>query len=263
MTVVAVDIGGSSTRITRFDDSHGMNVRRVSVGNRADLINEVRRIAQRPAAVGIAIAGFVEQEQGRVRLSRAAPSLVGDLGQALCEELECPVAVMNDGEAHVLAAAQMPGVTHGAMGISLGTSVGIGLTDRQGGVMRPCSGRNWDLGEWRLATRATQSEAWWALGSHGLSELERSLGCQRGREQYGYRLGNFLGQVCAVFQPQTVVLSGGITREHWPEFAATMRAEFKQALPNWLEVPTILPSQFAEPGLVGAGITALRLLKST
>ncbi|MDQ1734139.1 MAG: hypothetical protein QOH56_390 [Pseudonocardiales bacterium] len=251
MAVVVLDIGGSSSRLAVVRPGQQLQSATVKVTDRASLVRAVRDATSPLDGVAISLAAFVDSEHGYVRMSRAAPELVGELEADLTRSLGCPVVVLNDGEAHAYAASAMPDVEHGTLAISLGTSVGFGLTDRHGCPMIPCSGENWDLGEWKLDTRASSPEAWWALGSSGLKELEQTMGSDRGRAHYGYRLGSFIERLSAVFQPRTVVLSGGIARNHWDAFKANLRGELEQ-LPKHFTRPRVMVSPYPEAALIGA-----------
>lgn len=251
MSVVVLDIGGSSSRMAVVRSERPLQSTTIKVTDRGTLVRTIRGATSSLDGVAVSLAGFVDSERGHVRLSRAAPELVGDLGSDLAKDLGCPVVVLNDGDAHAYAASVTPGVEHGALAISLGTSVGFGLTDRHGSPMSPCSGENWDVGEWRLDTRASSREAWWSLGSSGLAELEQTMGTGRAYPHYGYRLGSFVERLSAVFQPRTVVLSGGIASNHWDAFKANMRGELEQ-LPRHFSRPKVMLSPYPQAALIGA-----------
>jgi predicted NBD/HSP70 family sugar kinase len=66
------------------------------------------------------------------------------------------------------------------------------------------------------------------------------------RPNFGYRLGAFLSNLAGIFQPKTIVLSGGITELYWDEFKSSLRSEFSQSKPDWLEEPQIRSSPYGK-----------------
>ena len=80
-------------------------------------------------------------------------------------------------------------------------------------IVRTLADINFDIGELSLSSKASNSHVWWALGSNGLGELQTNLGLSDGVKHYGYRLGSFLLNICIIFRPKSVVISGGITEK--------------------------------------------------
>lgn len=248
---VVVDSGGSSTRLAAVKSRRlSTPVSVQSLQSLDDLVDQIARVSTRPSGIAVSIAAFVERSTGFVRLSRHAPWSQGPLADRLAETFSCAVDVMNDGEAHALAMLGDPDVKLGAISVSLGTAVGIGIMGAGGRVLRPLSGENWDLGELRLHTRASRKELWWALGSEGLAELQRNLGVADGTAQYGYRLGSALRELTVIFQPATIMLSGGIAFRLWSDMRSTIADEL-HALPSHARSPRVLLSPHREAALVG------------
>lgn len=152
------------------------------------------------------------------------------------------VSVPNDGEAHL--AAHIDLYPHPQVCLFLDTSIGFGLTDDAGRIVRPRRVSNFDVGELALVSRASDNKAWWAVGSGGLRELQDQQGRDAGTAHYGYRLGAFLCNLCSLFQPRTIVLSGGIPESHWDTFSGPLLEEFAAAGPRWLEWPRIERSPY-------------------
>lgn len=251
MTSVVVDIGGSGVRVATVDKGKLSTPIRQSVESVDDLVLAIKNRVASPSAVGVSLAGFVDSKNGHVRLSRSAPWSEGRFKAELSDQLGCPVEVMNDGEAHALAINDMRGVELGAISLSLGTSLGMGVLDPEGRVIRPCSGENWDIGDVQLTgTSAADPSVWWALGSHGLADLEKKSGTSAAQSQFGYRLGSYIVQLCSVFQPRTVVLSGGIAHSAWQEMKAPISSELER-VPAHFPTPDVRLSPFKESALVG------------
>jgi hypothetical protein len=117
--------------------------------------------------------------------------------------------------------------------------------------------QNLDLGGFRLHTSASPGQVWDALGNAAYHELVRSLGERDGVSQYGARLGAFLGQLSNVFQPSTIVVSGGLTEAHWVFMQRAVLEELGASCPNWLEKPVVKRSPHgALAALVGAARVA-------
>jgi hypothetical protein len=144
---------------------------------------------------------------------------------------------------------------HPALCFSFGTAVGFAMTNESGEVTRPRAHVNWEIGSVRMATRASQREIWWALGSEGLAELQHNMGEANGTTHYGYRLATLIRDFTILFQPRVVVLAGGIIDRHRDVLMPVLHAELSRNLPEEVEKPHIVPSPFgANSGLVGAAI---------
>lgn len=248
---LVIDVGGGSTRVylggyaNRFEITTFGELR-VAVGL---VQSEIGRGFDR---IAVSMAGYVDSDSGYVHLSRAAPWAEGDFAGKLRDAFGVgEVRVMNDGEAHALATLVTPGVSFGCVAVALGSSLGFGVISAERKVIRPCSGLNWDLGDVSLETRASRTEAWWALGSSGLAELQESKGDRSGATHFGYRLGAFLAQVATVFQPTCIVMSGGIVVRYWDLMKDSAESEFEYRMRE-REVPALIRSPFQEAALGGA-----------
>ncbi len=253
---VVVDVGGSGARFAEVGPNRDLRDRgKRDINSIAEFVDAIRAISPTPKAVAVSTTGFVNSATGVVSSSRAAPWAQGHLAAILSDKLGGgPVYVMNDGEAHALAILATPGVEFGAIAVALGTGLGFGVIGSDRRIVRPCSGENWDLSDVSLKTRAPRSEVWYALGSDGLQELQDSRGSRsEGSRHFGYRLGTFLGQLTVIFQPRSIVLSGGIIREHWDEMASGVDDCMRACLRDDLQ-PKLIRSPFAETALRGAQV---------
>ncbi len=259
----AIDIGGSGFRaalVELGDDSRhraGQVHRLANVQSHRELAQRFRDAVGDVDTLGISSAGFVDADQGVVRLCRAHPWVQGQLKQRIADELRCDVRVMNDGEAHLCGHLNL--AKHPMLCLSIGTSVAFGCTDDNGNVRRPRSDSNWDIGALRLRTRASNPELWSALGSEGLSELEHE-DPDEAIERFGWRLGAALFEFAITFQPESIVLAGGIIDQHWHQMEEAIREEFVSSWPDYYTLPVIFASPFgAASGLVGAAAAATYL----
>ena len=152
--------------------------------------------------------------------------------------------LLNDAESHLLAHTDL--YKNPIMSVCLGSSLGFAISDRQGKIVKTLNGYNFDIGEMSLPTRASNKAVWWALGKHGLSELQSNMGFENGTKHYGYRLGALLVSLCSIFRPKTIVLSGGITEKNWFLFKDNMLSEFNKTKPDWLDETQIKKSPFCD-----------------
>jgi predicted NBD/HSP70 family sugar kinase len=152
------------------------------------------------------------------------------------------IFLINDAEAHLMAHIGL--YRNPLICISLGTSLGFAVCDKEGNAIRALDGANYDLGAVRIPTRASNNSVWWALGSHGLAELQNSFGDSGGAEHFGYRLGAFLVSICSIFRPASVVFSGGIINKWWDVMKNALIGEFNHHTPDWLEKPDFIKSPY-------------------
>ncbi len=253
-----LDIGGSGVKALKLSSFNEVNysnlIHGITYYSNPDWNNFVHWADQKrlfdSKVIGISCAGFIEADK-KVNLFRVG----GWHNKLLIAEIKeivpnAKVFLLNDAEAHLMAHHDLFELPQ--MSISLGTSLGFAISDKNGKIVRTLSDINFDLGAIRLSTKATNSQLWWALGSNGLAELQNSLGKTEGARHYGYRLGAFLADICSIFQPKSVVLSGGVTEAWWEVFQHTLLSEFKNSVPDWLGKITIYKSPFGiNAALVG------------
>ena len=248
MSKIIVDIGGSGTRIGIVSEHGVAAIQRESLDSVEGLIAAIRARTDKVTGVAVSVPAFVQGDSGKVILCRNAPWLVGNLSQQLKNAFpDIPVYVINDGEAHALALLSRSDLKLGAINLSIGTSVGFGVLDINGKVVRTAGGENWDIGDMWIKTSASEPHAWWALGEHGIEELKNSLK-DGAYKKFGYRLGAFISQLAIIFRPQTIGLSGGYISRYWDKMKDAVREEFKAPLN--IE-PRIVAQKDAEVALVG------------
>lgn len=251
---VVVDIGGSGTRIGAVVNGNVVGVHSAQVATADDLAAAILDVDRTPAGVGISISGHVDADRGRVFASRAAAWAEGDLRTALGSLIDAPVSVIGDGDAHALAITRLPDVRHGGIAISLGASLAFGALNQHGALIHPCGSTGWDLGHWRLVGDGANTEAWWALGGHGLYDLERKHG-DGAAEIYAFRLGSFLVDAVQLFRPRTVLLTGGIVVGLGEALHGPV-AEQLRGLPLTVATPRVVFSPSRDTALYGAAAAA-------
>lgn len=251
---VVVDMGGSGTRIGAVVNGHVVGVHSAQVATAGDLASAIVAVDPSPAGVGVSINGRVDADRGRVVASRAAAWAEGPLRTELVSLLDVPVSVIGDGDAHALAITRLPDVEFGGIAISLGASLAFGALNRHGALTSPCGHTGWDLGHWRIVGDGANTEAWWALGGHGLYDLEREYG-DDAAEIYAYRLGSFLVDTVQLFRPRTVLLTGGIVVGLGAALHRPV-AEQLNSLPTTLPAPRVVYSPSRDTALFGAAVAA-------
>lgn len=251
---VVVDMGGSGTRIGAVIDGHVVGVHSAQVSTAGDLAAAIQAVDPAPSGIGISINGRVDADRGNVVASRAAAWAEGALRTELLKLLDTPISVIGDGDAHALAITRLTDVEYGAIAISLGASMAFGALNHHGALFHPCGHTGWDLGHWRLVGDGDNTEAWWALGGHGLYDLEREHG-DDAAELYAYRLGSFLVDTIQLFRPRTVLLTGGIVVGLGDALHRPVAAQL-ESLPHTLAIPRVVYSPSRDTALFGAAVAA-------
>jgi predicted NBD/HSP70 family sugar kinase len=251
---VVVDIGGSGTRVGAVIDGRVVGVHAAGVATAEDLAAAIRAVDPSPTGVGVSVSGHVDADRGVIETSRAAAWAEGPLRDPLVTLLDAPVSVIGDGDAHALALTRLPDVEYGGIAISLGASLAFGALNHHGALIHPCGHTGWDLGHWRLVGDGANTEAWWALGGHGLYDLEREHG-DGAAEIYAYRLGSFLVDTVQLFRPRTVLLTGGIIAGLGEALHGPV-AEQLQSLPISVATPRVVYSPSRDTALFGAAVAA-------
>ena len=242
---VLVDLGGSGAKIATYSGGKIGAVRRCSVSSEAELFSGIQKSADGKTVTSLAfsVAGFVNTENGSVLKSACYPFLEGDLAAHARKAFpKAKVRVVNDGEAHARSLLLQPDIRFGAIHLAFGTSVAFGVINDKKEVVQTVRGENWDIGDLRLDTKASEKEVWWALGSNGLAELEKTMDGDP-YLHFGYRMGSLLNRLAVIFRPYTIGISGGIITAHAREIERGVREEFRE--PPFSERPEIrfLPGQ--------------------
>lgn len=246
-----LDIGGSGVKTTKinsnFDeqDLANLNVTEIHKPEWSNFAEWVYMNGLLDCdSVGISTAGFVNSN-GIIELFRVGnwknKDLVKELKMISNKTL---FFLLNDAEAHLISHTNL--YTSPIMSISIGTSIGFSISDKNGSVVKALNGCNFDIGEMAIPTSASNKRAWYALGSLGLSELINDLGDKKGKVHFGHRIGAFLVTLSSIFRPSTIVLSGGITELYWDEFKESMFTEFNFNRPDWLNNVEIVKSPYCK-----------------
>ncbi len=267
--VGAVDMGSSGARVARV----------AVTATGAELVSEVtgipktagRRAFRRAlrdaigdvAALGIAIAGPTDPTTGEVLFAGAWPWAQGDLAGRLGAKMDLPVAVVNDAEAHLVA--HLDHGPHPLVCLAVGTGLGFAMTDDTGTIRRPRSDANWELGHLRVlrsvdaTVGGVEDKAVLALSGRGLDTLRARHGRAGGTDAFTIRMANFVHEIALIFQPRSVVFTGGVTTGLGTTLVTRTRQILDERWPTsvrW-EPPTVSASPHGgTSALIGAAIAA-------
>jgi glucokinase len=242
-------------------------------------IRDVTAAAGEPEAIGIGVPSQVEFATGTVLASVNIPLAGVPLGEELGSRFGVPVYVDNDASCAALAEADAIGAGELVM-LTLGTGVGGGIVTG-GRIFRGAHGLGGELGHVVVEADGPECPGG-GCPNRGCLEalcsgtaLERDAG-RKGREvveaarngdaeaqAHLDRLGRYLGigisSMVNVFQPEVVVIGGGLSAAA-DLFLDTAVAEAgSRALPTlWARARVQVAQAGNAAGVIGAGLLALQ-----
>ena len=251
---LGIDLGGTKTEVAVLDPSGAFRLRRREPSARGDYAGTIRLIrslveaAERELGascpVGIGIPGAISPATGRVKNANSTWLNGRPLKEDLQAALARPVRIQND--ANCLAVSEATdGAAAGAgcvFAAILGTGVGAGICI--GG--RPLTGRHAIAGEWGHnplppacppdPVEVPGPRCWcgrngcietWLSGPALAAERTRD-GDDAARARYVDRLARGLATVTNLFDPEVIVLGGGVS--NLPGLAEAV----EERLPAWV-----------------------------
>ncbi len=287
MAILGVDVGGTKVAVAAVEDGQPRHTveHPTALDSTASLLDgieaavrEVAAVAGEPDAIGIGVPSQVEFATGTVVASVNIPLAGVPLREELGRRFGVPVYVDNDASCAALAEAHAIGATELVM-LTLGTGVGGGIVTG-GRIFRGADGLGGELGH--VVVEADGPECPGACPNRGCLEalcsgtaLERAAG-RKGREvveaarggdadaqAHLDRLGRYLGigisNMVNAFQPEVVVIGGGLSAAA-DLFLETAVAEAgSRALPALWERATVQVAKAGNAaGVIGAGLLALQ-----
>ncbi|HEU0023221.1 MAG TPA: ROK family protein [Thermoleophilaceae bacterium] len=241
-------------------------------------VREVGAAAGEPDAIGIGVPSQVEWATGKVVASVNIPLAGVPLREELGSRLGVPVYVDNDASCAALAEANAIDAGELVM-LTLGTGVGGGIVTG-GRIFRGAHGLGGELGH--VVVEADGPECPGACPNRGCLEalcsgtaLERASG-MKGREvverardgdaeaqAHLDRLGRYLGigisNMVNVFQPEMVVIGGGLSAAADLFLDTAIEEAGSRALPALWERAIVQVAQAGNAaGVIGAGLLALQ-----
>jgi glucokinase len=288
VSFLGVDVGGTKVAVAAVEGAEARHaVEHPTVLDSTEgllegiesAIQEVAAEAGAPDAIGIGVPSQVEWETGTVLASVNIPLAGIPLRTELSRRLDVPVYVDNDascaalGEAHAIRATELVMLT-------LGTGVGGGIVTG-GRIFRGAHGLGGELGHVVVEADGPECPGG-GCHSRGCLEalcsgtaLERASGMKgrevvqaardgdAGAQAHLDRLGRYLGigisNVVNAFQPEIVVIGGGLSAAA-DLFLETAVAEAgSRALPALWERTIVQVAQAGNAaGVIGAGLLALQ-----
>ena len=242
-------------------------------------VREVTAAAGEPEAIGIGVPSQVEFATGTVLASVNIPLAGVPLREELGRRFGLPVYVDNDASCAALAEADAIGATELVM-LTLGTGLGGGIVTG-GRIFRGAHGLGGELGHVVVEAEGPECPGG-GCPNHGCLEalcsgtaLERSAG-RKGREvveaaragdaeaqAHLDRLGRYLGigisNMVNVFQPEVVVIGGGLSAAAELFLETAVAEAGSRALPALWERASVQVAQAGNAaGVIGAGLLALQ-----
>lgn len=207
---------------------------------------------ERVSAIGLGVAGIIDWRGGKVILSApfGARPVRFSLGPRLSRIFHCPVALENDANVFALGEA-----LHGAgrqfrnvVGVTVGTGIGAGIIfDRE-----IYHGKN------NLA-----GEVGFIIQDQG--KIFQDLANGQARQQFGKtheieQLGDGLFSLLTTFDPDCIVVGGGVAKEAKIVEKARQRAYSHVYYPGLRQTPILKSELFEQAAILGAAELARRLL---
>jgi glucokinase len=296
--VLGIDVGGTKVAVARIEGAEA----RDTVEHPTDLSSPqalldgiaaaVEEVGGEPDAIGIGVPSQVEFATGTVVASVNIPLEGVPLREELGKRFGAAVFVDNDANCAALAEAQLvpdPPAEHLVM-LTLGTGVGGGIII-DGRIERGHSGLGAEMGhvivdgqtalateepgfprpgslEWLCSGTGLERAATEVAGTR-VSGREAVKAAQGGDERmlavferHGRWLGLGIAGVVNTFQPEYVVIGGGLSRaaDLFLDIARK-EAERNSLPPLWERVELSLAKGGAAAGVIGAGVLAAQELE--
>jgi glucokinase len=259
-------------------------------------VNEVIRTAGTPAAIGVGVPSQIEYSTGTVETSVNIPLTGVPLRAELGRRFGVPVFVDNDANCAALAEAQLVPCDNLVM-LTLGTGVGGGVINsgrifrgahglgaelghfsvnadgppcpgncpNRGCLEAYCSGQAIERDATELAEDKPGSRLARALGEDGkVSGRELVSAAEEGDpdallifDRLARMLGVGIAGYVNVFQPELLVIGGGLSRASHLYFQRAVQEAASRALPAlWRRAQVSLARGGADAGVIGAGVLA-------
>jgi glucokinase len=265
-------------------------------------VNEVISAAGTPAAIGVGVPSQIEYSTGTVETSVNIPLTGVPLRTELGRRFGVPVFVDNDANCAALAEAQLVPCDNLVM-ITLGTGVGGGVIvggrifrgahglgaelghfpvnsdgphcpgncPNSGCLEAYCSGQALERDATELAEDKPDSRLARALGEDGkVSGRELVTAAEEGDpdallvfDRFARMLGVGVAGYVNVFEPEHLVIGGGLSRASHLYFQRAVQEASARALPAlWRRTEVSLARGGADAGVIGAGVLAAQEIQN-
>jgi glucokinase len=286
---IAVDIGGTSVRVARWETDDPSDVMSVAVfptppdiSQLVPLLSDVVATIDAPTSIGIGCAGLVDSVAGIARWMPHAAGRDAALGPILQQRFGVPVVVDNDANLASLAEARRgAGVgMRTVLTVTIGTGIGAGwcvdgeIERGRGGLgevghMRVAAGPRCECGEvgcWEslVSGRVIDRLARDVLGPSAtaadlvLAAATSDSPARAAFDDLGTWLGVGLGNLIVILDPDIVVVGGGAMRADAVLLGPANRyLEQRGGGIGIAGPPGVVPAMFGPAaGLVGAALAA-------
>lgn len=265
-------------------------------------VREVISTAGSPEAIGVGVPSQIEYSTGTVETSVNIPLTGVSLRSELGRRFGVPVFVDNDANCAALAEAQLVPCDNVVM-LTLGTGVGGGVIvggrifrgahglgaelghfsvnadgphcpgncPNSGCLEAYCSGQALERDATELAEDKPGSRLSHAIGGDGkVSGRELVTAAEEGDpdallifDRFGRMLGVGIAGYVNVFQPELLVIGGGLSRASHLYFQRAVQEAAARALPAlWRRVNVSLARGGADAGVIGAGVLAAQEIQN-
>ena len=265
-------------------------------------VRAVISTAGRPEAIGVGVPSQIEYSTGTVETSVNIPLTGVSLRSELGRRFGVPVFVDNDANCAALAEAQLVPCDNVVM-LTLGTGVGGGVIvdgrifrgahglgaelghfsvnadgphcpgncPNSGCLEAYCSGQALERDATELAEDKPGSRLSHAIGDDGkVSGRELVTAAEEGDpdallifDRFGRMLGVGIAGYVNVFQPELLVIGGGLSRASHLYFQRAVQEAAARALPAlWRRVKVSLARGGADAGVIGAGVLAAQEIQN-
>lgn len=274
--ILGIDLGGTNIRIGQIENGRlvakksAASPAQLPLGESLEYLKEQIREMMTPevTAIGIGVPSVVDVARGIVYNVANIPAWEEvHLKDILTDEFKVPVFVNNDSNCFALGEK-----TFGQgqefkdlVGITLGTGVGAGIVI--GGMLY--NGRNTGAGEigclpYREATLEDYCSSGFFVREFGITGKEAAEKAERGDaealkiwDQLGRHVGVLMQAVLFAYDPEAIVLGGGIA-EAYPLFEQAMRESMAAfPYPETVKNIHILISENPDISILGAAALAV------
>lgn len=264
--IIAVDLGGTHLRVSKVNGKNILGFNQIETPKEKDkLLYSLTEmisalINKNTLGIGIGCAGFIQD--GVVIKSPNLPLKNFDFVKFLNKKFKLPVKIINDAHAHALAELYYGVKKKDFVLLTLGTGIGGGivlngeLQFRNGGGevghMIIDSGKDFET----LA--ASKALKYLTRNTFGKEMMISELVARKDEislkilEHLALYLGQGIANLCAIFNPQVVVLAGGM-REGGSKFLKLIQNSYEKHnfLPKSVRV---VWSDLEHPGTLGASL---------
>lgn len=263
--VVAVDLGGTNLRVALVEDSKVINyVKKKTPKTKRELLNRLFWMMggfMSKDVKGIAVSSAGPLKDGTIRNPPNLPLKNFNLKKALQDRFKVRAEVKNDADCVAFAEAKLGCRKKNFFILTLGTGIGGGLIIN--GELYRGGGYAGELGH-IIIDNGKDFETMWKLSRNKcrkyfgekllIKDLLRinSKKAKEILEDSAKYLGQGIGSLINVFDPEVVIISGGV-RETGNKFLSMIRKQTRKytLIPS---LPKIEWSELEHPGIIGASL---------